>query len=159
MTATTTGPRPIASAHRRRARRGLVSAVALVTLLVVGLIGFALLRVAVARRGAVRAEERRLQASALAESALDRAAARLAADPAYAGETWEIPAGDLGGRGTARVVIRVGPAADAPGRLISVQADYPADSTLRARRSRSLVVAAPMPDRNPPNPTAEVPRP
>ncbi|WP_435016124.1 hypothetical protein TA3x_003684 [Tundrisphaera sp. TA3] len=127
------------TAHR--SRRGLVSAVVLVTLLVIGIIGAGLLRAALSRRGEAMAEERKLQAESLAEAGLGRAAARLDADPNFAGETWDVPASDLGGRGAGRVAIRVEPIADAPNRrTVSVQAEYPAGSTYRARRSRSAAI-------------------
>ena len=124
-----------------KSRHGLISVVVLVTLLVIGIIGVGLLRVALARRGEVRVEERKLQAEWLVTAALDRATARLAGSPTYEGETWDIPAADLGGRGSAHVVVRVEPTADQSARRqISVQADYPADSAFRARRSRSIFI-------------------
>ncbi len=122
-------------------RRGLVSVAVLIALIVVGLIAAGLLRVALARRSEAEMEERRVQATWLAESALGRASARLAESDAYGGETWEIPAGDLGGRGTGSVVIRVESVPDHPDRRrVEVRADYPKQASRRARRSLEVVL-------------------
>jgi hypothetical protein len=89
-----------------------------------------------------RAEERQIQADWLAESGLDRAAARLAAEAEYRGETWSIPAEELGGHEPAVVDIRVEPIPDRPGlRRVRVRADYPPDAPRRARRSKTANIA------------------
>jgi type II secretory pathway pseudopilin PulG len=128
-------------AMARVRRRGLVSVSVLIVLLVIGLVCAGLLKVALTRRAEVGMEERRLQAGWLAESGMDRAVARLMESNDYSGETWEIPAGDLGGRGAATVAIQVEPVPDRPDRKkVRVQADYPSGSSLRARQSRSSIV-------------------
>jgi type II secretory pathway pseudopilin PulG len=125
----------------RPRRRGLVSVVILIGLIIVGLICAGLLKVAIARRAEVLMEERRLQANWLAESALDRASARLADSEAYAGETWEIGPEELGGRGPGSVLIRVTSIPEHPDRRrVTVRADYPSDSSRRARRSLEVVL-------------------
>ncbi len=132
--------RPPAGIRKPR-RRGLASVAVLIALIVVGLIGAGLLRVALARRSEVGMEERRLQGAWLAESALGRASARLAESDAYTGETWEVPAEELGGRGAGSVAIRVEPVPDHPDRRrVVVRADYPKDSHRRARRSLEVVL-------------------
>jgi hypothetical protein len=55
----------------------------------------------------VHAQQTRVQAELLARSGVQRAASRLAADAAYAGETWQVDGGELGTRGGATVVIQV----------------------------------------------------
>jgi type II secretory pathway pseudopilin PulG len=125
----------------RPRRRGLVSVAVLIGLIILAIICAGLLKVALARRAEVGVEERRLQAVWLAESGLERASARLAASGDYSGETWDIPAEDLGGRGPGRVVIRVERVADrADRRTVRVQADYPSGSGLRSRQSKELVL-------------------
>jgi hypothetical protein len=125
-------------------RRGLASVVVLIALFIIGLVCAALLKVAFARRGEVAREERRIEAAWLADSGLARALARLDHSGDYAGETWEIPAEDLGGRGSASVLIRVEKVADRPDRRkVRVQADYPSGSSLRARQSREIIAAVP----------------
>ena len=122
-------------------RRGLASVAALIALFVIGLICVGLLKVAFARRAEVAREERRVQASWLAESGVDRAVTRLEASSDYAGENWEIPAEDLGGRGSATVSIKVEKVADGPDRrTVRVQADYPIGSSLWTRQSREIIV-------------------
>jgi len=122
-------------------RSGLVSVAVLVALFVIGLVCAGLLKVAFARRAEVGMEERRLQAGLLADSGVDRAVVRLQASVDYGGETWEVPAEDLGGRGAATVAIQVEKIADRPeGRRVRVRADYPIGSSLRCRQSRETVV-------------------
>jgi len=63
----------------RSPRRGITAVAVLVCLVVVTLISGALLKVGLAHRAAVRAQERRIQAEWLAQAGLDRALFRLAA--------------------------------------------------------------------------------
>jgi type II secretory pathway pseudopilin PulG len=122
-------------------RPGLVSVAVLIALIIIAIVSAGLLKVALARRAEVQAEERRLQAGWLAESGVERALARLSASGDYSGENWEIPPEDLGGRGPATVAIQVNPVAGQPDRRkVQVQADYPSGSTLRSRQSRDLIV-------------------
>jgi Tfp pilus assembly protein PilX len=126
----------------RPRRRGLASVVILIGLIIVGLVCAGLLKVALARRTEVGMEERRLQASWLAESALGRASARLADSDSYAGETWEVGPEELGGRGPGSVLIRVDSIPEHPDRRrVTVRADYPSDSSRRARRSLEVVLS------------------
>ena len=122
-------------------RRGIVAAALVVALFVLVMLAGGLLRVAWLRHSELRAAERRLQAEWLAESALDRAAARLMADAGYRGETWAVPAEDLGGRDGGSVRIEVRPVPDHPDRrIVRARADYPTDEARRARRSRELTI-------------------
>jgi hypothetical protein len=124
-----------------RRRRASITVAVLVCLLVIMLIGASLLRIAGSQRAAVLGEERMLQADWLAESGMERAAARLAADPLYAGETWPIPADALGGGSSGLVSIRVESRPDEPGlRLVTVQADYPAEVVRRMRARKQGVM-------------------
>ncbi len=111
----------------------------LVCLLVLTLISGVLVKLGVAYRQQVRAQERRLQAEWLAESGVDRALARLAAKPDYKGEIWEIAAETLGR--PAVVTIKVDPpTSPGDGRVVRVQADYPPDPPRRIRSTREVVV-------------------
>jgi type II secretory pathway pseudopilin PulG len=125
-----------ASASRRR---GLTSVAVLVCLIIITMISGAVIRVGMARRDELRAQERSLQAEWLAEAGIQRALARLAADPAYSGETWDISARDLDSADAALVTITVGPVPGVPkGRHIRAQADYPLDPLRRARYTKLL---------------------
>ncbi len=110
----------------------------------VGLAGVLMLsvaRLAAARRADVRACGEALQARWLAESALDRAAARLAAEPGYTGETWTVAAEALGGEDGGSVRIEVLAVAGQPTqRRVRVEADYPDDPSIRVRISKEIIV-------------------
>ena len=122
-------------------RRGVALLTAIVCLAVIAIIGGVLVKVMVAQRQQTRIEERKLQAQWLAEAGLERAAAKLADSKDYAGETWQIAATEFVGRGTATVRITVETVAAEPNkRWVKVQADFPADSSARARQSKEAVV-------------------
>jgi len=91
-----------------------------------------------------RNRENRLQADWLAEAAVERAAARLAADAGYHGETWSLPASAIGGSADGQVVIQIDELKESPGRFAAnVQADYPAEGEYRARTSKRIVIERP----------------
>jgi type II secretory pathway component PulK len=122
-------------------RRGGALIVAVVCIAAAGVILLSIVRLAAARRQAVQVETWRLQARWLSQSALERAEARLAADPRYAGETWSVPAEALGRPDAASVRIAVAPADSRPkARRVRVEADYPDDPVHRVRHSREKVV-------------------
>ncbi len=129
-------------AGRGPRQRGFVLAAVLAC---VGLAGFLMLSVArwaATRRIEVLQGGRALQAQWLAESALDRAAARLAADPGYPGETWIVSPDALSGDEGGSVRIEVLPLAGQPAqRRVRVQADYPDDPTCRIRVNKEIIVA------------------
>jgi hypothetical protein len=135
----------------RSNRRGLTAVAVLVCLVVVTLVSGVLLKVGLAHRDQVRSQEHRLQAEWLAQSGLERALARLAADRGYEGETWKLTHHDLGlagspdgEQGPAAVVTIKVELAGSPGaseqKLIKVQADYPPDLPQRSRHSTQILV-------------------
>jgi len=86
------------------------------------------------------------QAQWVAEASLERAAARLAADASYAGETWTIPAAELSGEDGAVARIRVEGVADRPNRrLVRVEADYPNAPVHRSRWATQVMIDRPAP--------------
>ena len=100
----------------------------------------ALLQLSVAQRRRVEAEAWQVQAAWLAESAVERAVARLAADADYQGETWRLSADDLGTRQGAVVQIDVETIPEhEQRRRIRAQADYPDHPQHRARHSKQIV--------------------
>jgi Tfp pilus assembly protein PilX len=122
-------------------RPGAVTVAVLVCLVVAAMIGGALLRTGFVQRRRIQMEERRLQALWLAESGLERAAARLADAPDYRGETWEVPAADLGGPWAGTVTIAVETTNAPPSRrTVRVQADYPNGAEPRARHHTQAVL-------------------
>jgi Tfp pilus assembly protein PilX len=139
-------------------KRGIVLIVVLVGIGIAGVLALSVVQLAAAQRQALQTHYQRAQAAWLAESALERAAARLAADAAYHGETWRPAADELGGGQTGVVVIKVdaakgtvpfSPAMRAwraenrdspPSVLISVAAVYPDHPHFRARTTKELIV-------------------
>lgn len=126
---------------RNVTRRGTFTVVVLVCLLVSAMVLASLLKLALLQDRQLEHGQWRLQTAWLAESGLDRAAARLAADPAYAGETWKIDAGRLGGQDFAAVVIRVEKEeSQSHLRRVVVAAAYPAEGTQQARLTRQTTI-------------------
>jgi len=145
----------IRSEPQKRHRRALTTVAVLVCLVVITLIVAALLKVGLAQRNQIRSSERKLQAEWLAESGLDRALARLAADGDYSGEEWPILAQDLSlgeipttgepARASARpaAMIRISVehvAQQANRRRIRVQADYGLDPPNRSRHTKQVLI-------------------
>ena len=134
----------MAHLKNRRPRRGIVLIALMIFLAVAMAMVLAWLKLAGLERRQLRSLQAQAQATWLAESALQRAAARLAADPQYSGETWKLTPADLGGRDAGEVVIRVDAIADQPAeRSIIVQADYPIDLNRRNRRTKTVRVTVP----------------
>lgn len=127
---------------RSRPHRGAALIAALVCLAIVGAtIGWLVRSAAMARQAQTTALWGE-QAHWLADSAVERAAARLAGDANYAGETWTIPAAAFRGRCDAKVEIEVQPVAQRPdARRVRVTARYPDQPHDRAQASRLVVVS------------------
>ena len=126
---------------RRSGRRGAVLLVAIVCVAITSVVFISLLRLAIAQEDAIQTDARQLQASWLAESAVDRAAAKLRDDDAYQGETWNPAAQLLSGRDDAAIEIKIQTIPDRPEfRRINVQVDYPAQAEFRSRQSKSVTI-------------------
>jgi Tfp pilus assembly protein PilX len=124
--------------------RGAFLVLALVCLVVVMLIGASLLRVIVAEQRQLQQAQYALQAFWLADSAVARATARLAASPDYTGETWQVAADELQGRWPGVAVIRVEPTGGAtPQAKIIVEGQYPQDPLHRVVQHREHRVSLP----------------
>ncbi len=133
-------PRTFRIAPKRHQGAALV--IVLIGMAVATMIFLSVLKLIAVQRQSVELQTRQIQAGWLAESAIERAVARLSADANYRGETWNISAQDLGGRDGATIAIRV---EDVPGkpdrRSVRVEADYPTDPNQRARQSREAIIA------------------
>jgi hypothetical protein len=131
------------SRHQPAGRPGAILFVVLVCIIIASLVFMSLVLQTVAERRRGRTEAWQTQAAWLVESGLERAAARLAGDPGYAGETWRLPADALAGPDSAVVLIEVEPMAEQPRRrLVRVRADYPDHPQQRARQSKQVVIQA-----------------
>jgi type II secretory pathway pseudopilin PulG len=92
-------------------------------------------------RRQVRAQQDRMQAELLALSGLERAAAQLATNADYQGETWNLEPAAFGGPSGGKVEIQVTrPSDDAGSRRVRVVADFPAEGTAQARRSKEITM-------------------
>ncbi|MFC1596812.1 hypothetical protein ACFL5Q_02590 [Planctomycetota bacterium] len=132
--------RPSGSAGRI-GRRGAVLLVALVVIIVAAAVFVSVLQLSVAERRRVETEAWQVQAAWLAESGLERAAAQLAANPVYAGETWNLSADLLGAAHGAVVRIEVETVEEQEQRrLVRCVADYPDHPHRRARESKQLMI-------------------
>ncbi len=133
-----------------RGRRGVLLIAVLVTLtLLISLFGY-WIRIIVLEQRQMRVQQNALQAELLAESGLERAAARLATESDYAGETWRIDTAQLSGRGEGQVQIEITPVPDQPSaRAVRVSADYPVEGVAHVRRQRTLQINLPSPGGSP----------
>lgn len=125
-----------------RSRRGATLILSLVVLiLVTALVGSMAAAIVNAHKRS-RIGRLNAQVACLADAAVSRAVARLARDPAYSGETWEIPADQLDGDGHARLTIvvarEVGDRPDYP--TVQVRAELVGRLSLFARSSRKVNV-------------------
>jgi type II secretory pathway component PulK len=122
-------------------KRGMILLLVLACLAIAGVLFAIGVRVAFSAHHVARMSQWNLQAQWLAESGLERAVAQLAADADYSGETWNIPAQDLGGADAGTVKIEVKPApAGGKGRLVKVDAAIPDDPVDRVQYSRELLL-------------------
>jgi len=110
----------------------MVLAAALVCLAVLMLVAAGLVQTTLLRHRQARVEQHRLQAMWLAESAVDRALARLDRDAAYTGETWQVSLDDARGPRPGVAQISIEPVDGDPERRIHVLARWPADKPVRA---------------------------
>jgi len=124
----------------KRSRSGVVLVAVLVALLVVMLISTAIVRGLVVQHRLARTEQQRVQAFWFAESAVQRARARLAAAPDYEGETWQIEL-PQSGYAMSQALIRIEPIENEPNkRTIFIEARLPNDPIDGVLQQRSLVV-------------------
>ncbi|MEX0711182.1 MAG: hypothetical protein WD278_02460 [Pirellulales bacterium] len=126
--------------RRENNRRGAILLVVMVCLSVAIALAASLLKAGLMEHTLLVEQEHEAQARRLAESGVERAAARLRADPDYTGETWEVSTTALGGPSPGVVEIRVESMPDEPVVQVTAQADYPAGRAGRARRVKQIKV-------------------
>jgi len=114
-------------------RRGAALIAALICVLLVSLMSTVLVKTALVQRDQLERDAWQVQADWLAQSALDRSLARLAADAGYTGESWTPTTTE--GQTIGRVRIEIVPAdgGDGSARLLRATADVPDDPVNRAR--------------------------
>ncbi|MCA9246537.1 MAG: hypothetical protein KDA42_05460 [Planctomycetales bacterium] len=115
------------------ARRGIILLIVLVVLAVASALVYLRLRQAIQQHRVAQRATLAQQTDWLATAGLDRAAARLAESPDFAGETWIVPGASLSGIGDAEVDIRVAPSAGAA-KQVTVTAIYPRQGSPSTKR-------------------------
>lgn len=126
--------------HSRNHRGSTIFAVLVALMVVMALAGL-LVQSIVARQRQLRREEQRAQCQWLAESAVERAVARLKGDAKYAGEDWLVPADELGSEKAGLVKIQVEPVKGSPDRRqVKIEANYPDDPVHRIAIRKELLV-------------------
>jgi type II secretory pathway component PulK len=120
-------------------RRGLVVVAALVCLLIVTSIVTSMLRHTLDVRRHLRAERDRRQVELLVAAGVSRAVQRIAADARFRGDTWNLRADEIVGRGDARVTSNIA-AAENDGWQVHVVAEYPLGRDFPIRRSRTFSI-------------------
>ena len=112
-------------------RRGAVTIVALLTLLILaGMLGQHVRRVLMERRQ-FRQEVLHLQAEKLAEAGIELAASSWQKDPSWSGTTWNLPTGTIHQTNSAEVVIRL------QDETCTVVARYPANADIPFQVTRT----------------------
>ena len=121
-------------------RHGAVLIVVMVSLVVFATLCGVLLKLALVEQRQVRMQEWRQQAEWLAESGIERAAARLADSADYAGETWEVSTEETG-VADGVVTIEIERVDARPNlRIVRVRADYLRHGVRSARHSKHVSV-------------------
>ena len=127
-------------------RRGAVLLIAIVLLVIASAMSVGILSSVARRHRELRRHEQELQARWLAESALERSAAKLRDDSSYTGETWRIPADDIARANGAAVAIYVEMVSGLPARrAVRVVADLPETEPDRIRYSKQVLIDLPSP--------------
>ncbi len=129
------------SRNRRHVRRAMLLISLLISLGIVMALVASWMRTIALEQRHVRATADRVQAEYLAASGVQRAAAQLAINPEYAGETWRIDGESLDMRAGASVVIKIASSADNPrSHRVTVEASFPAEGPEPARRTQEVVI-------------------
>ena len=129
--------------HHACSRRGVAVIIVIAVLaMTMAFAGVWARQIVMERREARRAEEQQ-QVRWLTEAGVRRAAARLAADPAYTGETWFIEAGEIDRPSPAAIEISVSPGNTAASSFaLTAKATYPRDDP-RVRSTKTIQFTPP----------------
>ena len=129
---------------KRRGRRGAAMVIALVCLSVVMLLSATIVRNLVFHQRQTRADQQRLQALWLAESAVDRAYAALRSDPEFTSSVWHVELAGAHGTQTGVAEITVELDEGLPRqRRVRVVARWPDDPVYGSVHRKNLIVNLP----------------
>ena len=123
----------------RRNRRGVAMVMVVLTLVVVTALLGGLLRHLVMANRQMKQFANKAQASLLAESGIERAAATLAVNSSYAGGVWEVTPEQLEGKRAGEVEISIKPTDEGNLKAIEVTAIYPASADGDGHAFRAMV--------------------
>ncbi len=125
-------------------RNGVILVMALVCLVVVGIFSASTIRRLVEQRRLATHQQYRLQSLWLAESARQRAVAKLNLDRNYKGETWRVEADtfDNGKSGIAVIQVAEIPESDSQRRIV-IESQYPASGVYRVVHRIGLRIELP----------------
>ena len=123
-----------------RCRRGAVLVVTLVAMLVVMALVGGMLKSTLRARRQLLVERDLRQTELLLQAGIDRAAYRLARATDYRGETWDLPADEIVGRGDGRVTISASRSAGGEPWDVHVVAEYPVGDASSIRRSHTFTI-------------------
>jgi len=141
--------REVRSARRQRRSGSLLIPVMAVLTLLMMLLGVWLKNLAMGRQE-IRQQQHQVQADYLVQSAVNRATARLHADAAYAGETWQIEPQALSGNDPVSVIIKVESVADRPQeRLVQARVQLPSQGPARTQRTQKTKITLPVKETSP----------
>jgi hypothetical protein len=130
---------------RRIRRSAAILVAALVCLVVVAVIGASLMQTVLLQHRQLLHDQDQLQVFWLAESAVQRAAMRLTAAPAYRGETWQVEGRSARGPWTGVAIIRVEIVPDdIARRQVVVEAHCGDEPSRRVAQRRQVVVLLPV---------------
>jgi type II secretory pathway component PulK len=128
--------------QRHNWRCGMALIAALVALAVTSAVFAGILAGAATLRRQVRTHREQAQVRYLVDAGIQRAIARLRDSSSYRGETWLVPADQLGGSSPAEVVIQLSERENDPEKIeIAVRAEYPQNEFRRVRESRTVTVS------------------
>jgi hypothetical protein len=127
--------------HRQRS--GLMVLAALVCLLIVTSIVGSMVQGALRARRQLHAERNRRQAELLLEAGANRAVARLAAEPDFRGDTWNVPAESVIGHGDGRVKTEIARNEGIDAWQLRVVAEYPLGREFPITRSNTFPIPSP----------------
>ncbi len=134
------------SVHSSRPGSTLVAVLAAMTVVLLLLGG--MLKIGLIGRRQLLKELDARQAECLLEAAADRAAQRLAADPAWSGDARTVAADQITGVGAASVTTSIA-AGEGRGPALQIVVDYPAGRTDSVRRERTFPFTPPAAVRSP----------
>jgi type II secretory pathway component PulK len=121
-------------------RVGFAALAALTCLLIVVAIVASMLQGAIHNRRQLHIERNCRQSEMLLAAGAERAAARLASDPTFRGDVWELPADEIVGRGAGRVTTQVSRSNDPGLWQVQIVAEYPLGRDFPIQRSQTFQI-------------------